>query len=158
MCPCFRVETAAQFGSWMRRLGSACLSVSCPSRVAAGALRCPDVRWSTRPMVFMDEHAILQSTCEAQLQLEEAHQFRRSKVQSAVVEFCTSVHGIADGQTHSGHATLSQYLGLTAPATTRPPSHRAANYMPTPRCAVCWSYGPCWLARAHVQNRPITHL
>ena len=47
---------------------------------------------------------------------EEADQFRRSKSQSAVVEANKSLHGVADGLTRSGHATLFWCIGLTGPA------------------------------------------
>lgn len=49
---------------------------------------------------------------------EEANQFRRSKLQSTVVQLTTSLYGVANGLLPSGHATDSQYLGLTGPATT----------------------------------------
>ena len=49
---------------------------------------------------------------------EEADQFRRSRLQSTVVELAMSLYSVADGLTYSGHATLPQYLRLTGTATT----------------------------------------
>ena len=56
---------------------------------------------------------------------EEADQFIRGKLQSTVVELSAPVYCVANGQTHSGHATLSQYLGLAGPATKVPEHCRA---------------------------------
>ena len=49
---------------------------------------------------------------------EEANQFRRSKAQCTTVELTTSLHGVANGLTHAGHATLCQHLRLTGPSTS----------------------------------------
>ena len=54
----------------------------------------------------------------SQARSEEVDQFKTSKLQSIVVELAMSLYSVANGLTHSGHATLSQYVGLTGTATT----------------------------------------
>ena len=50
----------------------------------------------------------------------------------------SSVYSVANGLTHSGHATLSQYLGLTGTATTH--MHEYIRYT----CLICMSQCCSW--------------